>query len=223
MVSFPTLPSIRFEPPVLPDGPEAREWILRELGEPRYRAAEPTPFDRLVSGFLDWVAGLFSGGGGSVPVLALVVAVIITALVVAAFAIFGRPRSITRHRAPVALFGGDDRRSAAELRRAADAAAAAGDWVLALEERFRAIVRGLDERELVPVHPGTTARAAARAAGIRFPALAGDLDAGAERFDGVRFLDAAAGAEDDARLRELDAALVASTPEPSAVPTGALQ
>ena len=40
-------------------------------------------------------------------------------------------------------------RTAAEIRAAADAAAAAGDWTTAVLERFRAIVRGLEERAVL--------------------------------------------------------------------------
>ena len=62
-----------------------------------------------------------------------------------------------------------------QIRAAADAAAAAGDWALAVLERFRAIVRGLEERTVLDERAARTAHEAALAAAARLPALAAEL------------------------------------------------
>ncbi len=209
-----TLPGIASaDVPVVPDADEARDWILGELSDPRYEAAKPTWFDQLSSAFLDWLQSLLEGasGGPSGMLLAIVVVIIVAALV-AAFVIFGMPALNRRSAITGALFGTDDDRSAEAMRRAADAAASAGDWALAIEESFRAIARGLAERTILATTPGTTAHGFAARAGAAFPALVPQLAAAADTFDRVRYL-AKAGTEDEYRAvaaleRELRSARV---------------
>ena len=86
------------------------------------------------------------------------------------------------------LFGDDDARDAAAIRRSAEDAAARSDWVLAIEEIFRCIARGLAERTLVTVSPGTTARDFAAHAGVLLPGFSQRLSAAASAFDEVRYL-----------------------------------
>jgi hypothetical protein len=203
----------RFAPPLDPDAPEARRWVLDELAKPEYRAAEPTAFDLAAQAVRDWFVDLFSGATGlPAPALALIVLLVVTALVIIGLLVFGVPRLRRRAAAPVPLFDDADVRDAATLRRAAEAAAAAGDWTLAVEERFRALVRSLVERELVRVHPGTTAHRMADAAARRFPGHADALAAAAADFDGVRYL-ARVGTESAyRRVAELERSLASSRP-----------
>jgi len=84
---------------------------------------------------------------------------------------------------------------------------AVADWPLAIEERFRAIVRGLVDRDLVQVHPGTTARGFADAATPRFPEFAAELRAAAAGFEGVRYLGRAGDAADYERATALEVRL----------------
>ncbi|MHA6667392.1 DUF4129 domain-containing protein [Homoserinimonas sp. A447] len=175
--------------PVDPNADEARNWILDELSEPRYEAAKPTWFDQLSSAFLDWLGSLLDGASGAPAGLLLaIVVVIIVAALVAAFLIFGMPALNRRSAVSGSLFGTDDDRSAEAMRRAADAAASAGDWALAIEEAYRAIARGLAERTILATTPGTTAHGFATRAGAAFPSLAADLAAAADTFDRVRYL-----------------------------------
>lgn len=207
--------------PVDPNADEARNWILDELSDPRYEAAKPTWFDQLSSAFLEWLQSLLEGtGGGPSGILLAIVVVIIIAALVAAFLIFGMPALNRRSTVSGALFGTDDDRSAEAMRRAADAAASAGDWALAIEEAFRAIARGLAERTILATTPGTTAHGFAVRAGAAFPALVADLAAAADAFDRVRYL-GKPGAEAEYRAvaaleRELRAARV---PLPTAAVT----
>jgi len=203
----------RLSPPLDPDAPEARRWVLDELAKPEYRAAEPTAFDLAAQAVRDWIVDLFSGATGlPAPALALIVVLAVSALVIVGLLVFGVPRLRRRAGAPVPLFDDADVRDAPTLRRAADAAAARGDWTLAVEERFRALVRGLVERELVRVHPGTTAHGMADAAAGPFPGHARDLEAAAAAFDGVRYL-ARAGTEPVyLRVTELERAIATTRP-----------
>lgn len=198
--------------PVQPDAGTARRWLLDELAKPAYQAAQPTPWDRAVQAFLAWFASLFDAKHAGAPPIALAVAIaIVVVVLVAALLLFGLPRR-NRRSTVGALFGADDRRSAAEMRRAAEGAMARGDWSLAVLERFRAVARGLDERTLVAVFPGTTATGFAVNAGRVFPSELGELQAAAELFDAVRYADEAATREDALSIAALDDRLAAARP-----------
>ncbi len=177
-------------PPLTPDGDEARTWAERELADPRYAAAEPTPLDRIAQAIGDFLDSLFatelSGDWG--PWVALIAAIVVLVVIVAAFFIWGVPRSTGRSRAVSELFGEDEQRSAAELRRDAEARAASGDWDAAIILRFRALARGLVERSAVDTPPGATVHSFARAASRAFPDSAAELESAAAAFDDVRYL-----------------------------------
>jgi hypothetical protein len=203
---------VRFEPPLDPDAPEARRWVLDELAKPEYRAAEPTAFDLFAQAVRDWFASLFEGAGGLPgPALALIAVLVVAVLVTVALLVFGVPR-LRRRTAPLPLFDDGDVRDAVALRRSAAAAAASGDWTLAIEERFRAIVRSLVERELVRVHPGTTAHGMADAAAVPFPDRTAALQSAAADFDGVRYLARPGTEAAYRRVTDLEADLAAARP-----------
>lgn len=181
---------MRLDIPVDPSAPEAQDWIRQELAKPEYQAARPTWFDIASKAVQDWIGSLLNGPTGDAgPVLLAVVVVIVLGLIVAAFLIFGRPRVNRRAGERGALFGSDDLRTADELRRSAAAAAREQDWVLAIEEQFRAIAVALDERTLVTVTPGTTATDFAQRAAVVAPAERDGLREAARTFDDVRYLD----------------------------------
>jgi hypothetical protein len=199
--------------PVEPDAPEARRWLIEELSGPEYREAEPTWFDLAAQAVRDWLFGLFDGGGGlPAPVLIALVIVVVLVLVVVGLLVFGLPRLRRRREASTPLFDDGDTRSLTELRRAADDAAADGRLDVAIEERYRAIVRGAVDRELVRVHPGTTAHGFARSATDPFPAFAPRLEAAAGVFDAVRYLGRPGTRGDVDDLAALDAELERAVP-----------
>jgi Domain of unknown function (DUF4129) len=182
--------------PVEPDAPEAREWLLEELSKPVYERAKPNWFDLATQAIWDWITSLFEGGFGGPPVLTLVViGVLIVGGVVLAFVLFGAPRLNRRSSTFGGVFGDTDERNAAELRRSAESAASRGDWTLAIEELFRALARGLAERAVLSVSPGTTAHDLAERAGAAFPAFADRLRNAARVFDEVRYLGVPGSAE----------------------------
>lgn len=178
-------------PPLQPDGETGREWAERELSDPAYAQAEPTLFDRIARAIADFLGGLFdielAGEWG--PTFAIVAALVVTALIVTALLIWGVPRSTRRATTAVGtLFGEVEERSAAELRAAAASHASAGEWDAAVVVRFRALARGLVERDVVDVPPGATVHAFARSAARAFPRRADDLESAARAFDDVRYL-----------------------------------
>ena len=152
--------------PDLPRGPEPAAAAPR-VGRlaVRRRPHRPRPAARR------WSAGCSSSWSGWWSTVAFWVAGPVRARVA------GRPRPWSS--------SGDDARTAAELRAAADAAAARGDWSTAVLERFRAVVRSLEERALLDDRPGRTAHEAAEAAAARLPARAAELRRAARLFDDV--------------------------------------
>jgi hypothetical protein len=201
------------EVPVEPTPPEAVEWLVDELAKPEYEAARPTPFDLLVQAIVDWFSSLTTGPIAAPPaVIAIIIAVVVVVIVVVLLLVFGVPRRNRRSAVAGAMFGDDDRRSAARLRADADAAARRGDWVTAIADRFRALARAAADCEVVTVLPGTTAREFAASAALAFPGEAQSLASAAIAFDSVRYL-SAPGDEASARaLADLDDRITASTP-----------
>jgi len=198
--------------PVDPDAPGARQWLREELAKAPYEAARPTWFDRAAQGFLDWINSLTVGGSEDwqawLPVVGIV---LVAAALVAGWLLFGAPK-LARRRATNDLFGTIDERSSDDMRSSAEAAANRGDWTLACEEIFRALARGLAERTVLSVMPGTTAHDFAGRARVAFPAAGAALVEAADIFDRVRYLEQA-GTETDYRAVEaLEAELRAASP-----------
>ncbi|WP_277209809.1 DUF4129 domain-containing protein [Isoptericola croceus] len=210
------------EVPVVPDRETANRWLVEELSRPEY-SQDPSLLLRL----LEWLSGLFDEIGAvdlSPWRLALIVAVVVAVVVAVALFVAG-PARLRRHAAKSsAVVLDDDARTAAQMRAAAEEAAARQDWPLAVLERFRAVVRGLEERVVLDERPGRTAREAAVAASTRLPALATDLHTAAGRFDGVCYGHLPAGPADDAAMRALDDQVAAARPTAPAasVPEGSL-
>ena len=205
--------------PVTPDGNAARALLLDELAKGPYQAARPTLVDLAAQAFLTWFQGLFSGRGSAAPPVLLTIALVVVVVVlVVALLLFGVPRVNRRSSGTGALFGGDDVRSAADLRRAAAAALAAGDFDTALLERFRALARGLDERTLVSVFPGTTASGFAVRAGGVFEAERDGLARTAGVFDAVRYAGRPATRTEAESVAALDDRLAAARPRLQPIP-----
>jgi len=209
--------SLPADVPVDPNAPEAQRWLIEELAKSPYQSAKPSWFDQLAQQITDWINSLINGLGsiqvpGAGNVLNLLILVGVIAVLVVAFVIFGLPRLNRRSTAVGELFGDDDIRDAAGLRLDAERAAAAGDYTTAIEELFRALARGLDERTLVSFFPGSTARDVAVRAGQVFPDAAGPLLDAARSFDGVRYLGASGTAAEWERLVTLERALRTARP-----------
>lgn len=199
--------------PVDPSVPDARELLLRELADPEYQAAQPTLLDIIGQAISDWLSSLVAPTGGPLDGLVPVVAtVLIVVAIVVAFLVWGVPRLNRRSRADDALFGADERRSAAELRRDAAAAAARGDHTAAVLDAFRALARGLQERTVVTMLPGTTAHEFSGHASSAFPDLGHAFATAADGFDSVRYAGAAGSPELYRSITDLDATVARRSP-----------
>lgn len=203
---------MRADLPVVPDRDTAREWLTSELQRPEYAERESL-LSRLISWVLDWLDGIeWPGTGMSGAQLGLLIAGVAAVVLLIAWLVAGPVQLGRARKGSAEVLETDDARTAAQMRTAADAAAASDDWRTAAAERFRAVVRSLEERVIIEPRPGRTAQEAAGDAGERLPGQAAGLRSGADLFDGVEYGDRVATAADDAALRELDAAVAAARP-----------
>ena len=186
---------------------DAKAAATRELIKPIYHRDDPTLLDRatewlsrLVGRLIAKTVSAIPGGAWTVLIIIAVIAALV-ALAVWRRGAPGRSRAFEES----ALFEDEDR-SAADLRSAADRAAASGDWGLAVQERFRAVIRGLEERTILERRPGRTADEAAAAAANALPALASELTFAADLFDAVTYGRREADAAGHERVNRLDRA-----------------
>lgn len=198
--------------PVDPDRETARRMLVEELGKPAYRDSKG-----ILQRVIEWIgkrlADLASLGGDlsatwiAITVMAVVLLIAAIALVVAG--------PVRRRRAAQTVGGvlaRDDVRTAAQIRASSDAAAADGDLALATVERFRAIVRSLEERALLDEVPSRTAEEAAADAGAFFPTHATAILDAARLFDAVLYGHRPVDAPGLARVVALDSALAQTRP-----------
>jgi type II secretory pathway pseudopilin PulG len=194
---------------------QARGWASEELARREYQAARPS----LVQRVQDWLADLLDRlprPHGYDWQVALAVALVIVA-VLAAYVLWRAGGVHRRGRAAAVDTFTETLRSADDHRAAADRAEAAGDWSVALVERFRAVVVALADRGLLDLEPGRTADDLARRAGARLPSAAARLLGAAGRFDDVRYGGHAATAADVRSIADLDADLARTRPEEASV------
>ena len=201
--------------PATPDADQAREAAESELARPEYHAHE-TLWARLWRWIMEHLdpSGVVPGAPRWLSVL--VVAVVVLALVAVLLLLLTRITRVRRVRADRALF--DDDRSSSTLTRAADDAAGRGDWATAVVERFRAIIRSLDERGALEDYPGMTAHEAATIAAAVVADLADDLHRAGALFDAVRYGEVVSTAEQDAWMRELAQAVQGARLAPQSAP-----
>ncbi|MBW3068875.1 hypothetical protein CWT12_09165 [Actinomyces sp. 432] len=204
--------------PATPDADTARRAAEKELAKPAYHHAA-TLWERAWR----WLAEHLDPRGAvpGVPswLSVLIVVVLVLALVVALGVMFTRITWARRaRRAHGVLF--EDDRDASALTRAANAAAAQGDWATAVIERFRAVVRTLDERGALEDYPGMTAHEAAGLAARPLGELAAEMDEAARLFDSVRYGSVVSTPSQDAWMREFAERV---TRAPLALPTPARQ
>lgn len=204
---------LRGDVPVVPDAETARRWARDELADPAYH--EKSLLDRVVAWVMELVADLFRRGEGTgadprVVGFVLVAVVVVVALV--ALWIAGPVRLSRRAAQERIVFDAADVRTAAQMRTAAVAAAARGSWHDAVLDRFRAIVRSLEERALLDERAGRTAHEVADDAGRALPDLHTELLAASADFDEVRYGDGTGSPDQYERLVSLDEQVQAARP-----------
>ncbi|MCV2394148.1 DUF4129 domain-containing protein [Actinotalea sp. M2MS4P-6] len=219
-MTFAVAAAVLLDVPVDPDADQARAWLEAELLDPIYHE-QPSLLQR----FLDWLLeqlGQAQQALGAIDqrAAALVTVVVVAVVVVIALLVAGpirRARRAARVSHEVLV---DDTRTAAQLRADAEKHAAAGRWADAVLDRFRAILRSLEERAVLDPRPGRTADEAASVASQRFPSLADDLTSAGRLFDDVCYGDLTPDADAAAWMRDLDQAVTRTrpvAPEPAAV------
>ena len=186
--------------PATPGAQEAREAAEAELAKPAYHPV-PNLLDRLWRWLVEHLDPTTVIPGIPPLLSGLIVLLVLVTCVVLLVVLLRRFRPVGRSRRAARLF--DDERDARALARAADAAAERGDWDAAVVERFRAIIRSLDERGLIEDYPGMTAHEAAALASSALGALGGELTRAAVLFDAVRYGEVVSTAEQDAWMRDL--------------------
>lgn len=203
--------------PIEIGGDEARRRALAELAKAKYggtpewlqRAADRAWrwVERILEAYLRWRASQGAGGGVS-PWFVIAVVVLVVALALIVWKV-GLPRWQRRSASDHSL-ALDPTKAATDYRALAEAAAAAGDWRVAVRERFRAVVRELEVRTILDVRPARTAWEAAYSASRTVPEAADALHSGAELFNAVVYGDRAADAGTYARLVAVDQTVTAA-------------
>lgn len=141
----------------------------------------------------------------------VVVVLLLAALAGAVYLVGGPLRRSARQAAAAPVFEAAPEPATAHFARA-DAAAAAGDHALAVAERFRGLVRSLEERALVEPRPGGTATEITTAAARALPDCADALARAARTFDDVRYGGRPATPGTDEDLRAVVAQVAAARP-----------
>lgn len=169
--------------PVDLDRDEAREAAARELSDPAYVSDDPNPLERALDWVLDKLGELLAGAAGMNGITAITILVVLAVIIVIVVRLrTGRTTRAARTRGGEVF---DSVLTAAEHRAAADRAAAAGDLAEAVRERFRAVVRELEQRGVLDPRAGRTVDEVAIEAGRALPVLADDLRGAAVQFDDV--------------------------------------
>ena len=181
---------MRWDIPVDPDAETARRWLEEELTKPEYREHKAGWFQRAlewisnaIDRMFDWADGI---GGINAPVTIIIILLVVALIAVLLYVLLGPLRRSRRVKKSGAVFDDDDR-VATDIRASAVGAAERGDWELAVIERFRALVRAAEERDLVLVVPGMTAHEFTSAVAARLDAHEAALERCADVFDGVRY------------------------------------
>jgi hypothetical protein len=199
---------------------DARTAAHQELSKSVYHHGGPS----LLSRFFSWLAHLLGklSHAGSLPGglagLALLAAVAVAFALGITLAV--RPARSGRRPAGGAVFDSSPR-DAGSYRRAAQSAAEAGDWQIAIREGFRGLMRGLEERGLLDERPGQTADEMAASAALALAQLRDRWPDAARTFDEVVYGDRPGSPSQYEMIRTLDEAARRQRPANSAAGRGA--
>jgi hypothetical protein len=176
-----------FAVPVVPDRDAARAAAHAELTKPAYHAHDPTLFQRGATKLVNWIQDLFGRASGPAPGNRLATLLLLGLVVLVLVGLRSRLGPLRKtHRRSAPVFHAQVR-SAADHHALADAALAAGDPTTATVERFRALVRGCEQRGLLAPRPGRTANEVALEVTALRPAAGPAVRAAAAVFDEIRY------------------------------------
>jgi Domain of unknown function (DUF4129) len=196
----------------------ARRLAQEELSKPIYRQTSILrSVEHAIQSVFDGASRVTPGGWWTVVALATLT--VVTGSVVA---VRLGPLAQSARRAASLLEPGISPLTARQLRDAAEAAAAAGDYGTAILQRLRAIAVACEERGILVPAAGRTADELAAQAGMSFPGYARDLAGAARLFDQVRYGARTGTREGYEQLRDLDVALTRLGPALAATPNPAV-
>lgn len=175
---------MRADVPVDLDRDKARDAAARELADPAYAAAGPNALERGFRWVTERIGELLAGLGGGMPWQGAVAILLVVVLVLVLIIRYWRGRAV-RNVVSVKNVFGDSTMSADEHREAAEDARRRGDLAEAIRERFRAVVRELEQRGVLVPRAGRTVDEVAAEAGDALPLLKDELRAAAWTFDDV--------------------------------------
>ena len=196
--------------PFDPGPAAARRAAREELSRHEYDAARPSLVVRAVGRLLRALGSALDAASGQVPGGRTGVVLLLLLLVALVAVVLTRLWPARAGARAAGVFAAGTVVSAEEHRRRADALAAGGDLAGAVRERFRAVVRALEERGVLDPRPGRTAVEVAREAGQRVPALAVPVRSAAQLFDEVVYGGRRAESSSYAVLVELDGTVAAT-------------
>lgn len=175
------------DPPLTPDGEEARESVRRELTDPRYHTDDLV--DRIADRIIRWLDGLFGTTAEAGPIPTLVTIAVALALITAVLLLLSRARRTPRTAAAERPALTQERVAASDLRARATAALAAGSFDDAVVDGFRALALEQIERDRIADAPQATAHELGDAMAAVHSSDAAALLAAAGVFDAVRYGD----------------------------------
>jgi hypothetical protein len=195
---------------------DARAAARQELRDPAYHAAEPSQLERALSWLGDRLSELLDSVFSSLPgsPFGLIVLALLAVVIVVVVRLWVGKIAVFRRGAKAPVFDGR-RRSAAEHRAAADQAFASGKYGEAVRERFRGIVRDLEERGVLNEQSGRTVDEVAAEAGRQLTGSAAGLRRAARTFDDIVYGGRTATAEDYQYLVMTDVEVRAERPVPA--------
>ena len=197
--------------PVVIGRDEAQRLARLELAKPEYTRDDQSVVQRVIAWVLERINDLLDRVGSTSPLAWFGVLGLVALVLLVVIAVRRRTGGLGRGVSETSLFG-DDTRSASQYRAEAERFAAAGALAEAVRARLRAVVRDLEERDLVDARPGRTADEIARDAGVALPSVAGELRDGARAFDDVWYGGRHADAATYQQLVDLDAHVAAARP-----------
>lgn len=194
-------------PPIDTAREQAADAARAELEKYIYTREEPGVIWRTISWLRERFAELIGTIGEAIPVGRWALFILPILVLLAVVIIRWRVGAVaaTRSADARAVFAGTNR-TAAEHRTAADAAAARRDYATACRERFRAVVRDLEERTILDPRPGRTADETAAEVAALSDAAGPAVSAAARAFDEVLYGGRTATAETDALMKAADTA-----------------
>ena len=204
--------------PVTRDG--AAHAAHAELSKHIYQQARPSITQQVMSAVWRWLVHAYhrivdATPGGAVGLLVIIAALGLAAVLFTRLGVSGKRRSGSASGLDLPADVSSD-----QLRAEAEDFARRGEWAQAVRARLRAVVRALEERGVLDPRPGRTAAEVAAEAGSALPQVRDLLWKGALTFGEIWYGRRPASADDDAVLRELDAAQRRSRPLPEAATAG---